>query len=310
MNNRTLALEAHHAMWATSFWLAEFPAALEHIEKGLRLYDRERDRSLAFLYGGHDPGTCCRTFFAWTHWLLGRPAQAVEASNAAVTLAEQIAHPPSMAITLTWACALRYFERDARETRSVARRLIDLAEERDLPAWRVAGTIFEGWARVQADESPLGLAQIREGLVAAKSTGTLMPIEPLYRLVLTDACVKLGQIEDGLRVIDETVAAMEVMGLRVWLSELHRLKAQLVLMRTPSDDAEADASLRQALSIARQQQALAWELPAATSLAQLLAQHGRRDEARQTLGEVYARFTEGFETANLREAAALLAKLS
>src|SRR5262249_34760780 len=134
LNDRSLLLEAHHAMWATSFWLAEFPAAMEHTEKGISLYDRQRHRSLALLYGGRDPAACGRTSSAGTQGCLGRPRQAAAPTDAAIARAEEIPPPPTMAIGLTWACALHYFERDARATRTLARRLVDLAEERDLPA--------------------------------------------------------------------------------------------------------------------------------------------------------------------------------
>jgi len=297
-------------MWATSFWLGELPAAEHHIQQGISLYDREQHRSLAFLYGGHDAGTCCRCFSAWTHWLFGRPLQAVAASEAAIALAEQIAHPPTIAIGLTWACTLLYFERNARATGHLARRLIDLAAERDLPPWRVAGTIFDGWTRAESGDGPAGIAQIREGLLAAKTTGTLMPLEPLYMLVLTDACWRLGQAEEGLRAIDEALAMMAAMGEQIWLSELHRLKGELLLMRAPSDHASAEGAFREALAIAHQQGAQAWELRAAASLGRVLGRRGRRDEARQILGDVYGRFTEGLDTANLTEARALLAELS
>ena len=151
--DRALLLEAHHAMWATSFWLGELSAAERHIEQGMSLYDREQHRSLAFFYGGHDPGACCRWFRAWTHWLFGRPVQAVTASKAAVALAEQIAHPPTIAIGLTWACALLYFERNPRATGQLARRLIDLATERDLPpgGWRERSSMGgHAWRRERA----------------------------------------------------------------------------------------------------------------------------------------------------------------
>ncbi len=309
-NDRVLLLEAHHAMWATAFWLAELSAAEHHVEQGIHLYDREQHRSLAFLYGGHDPGVCCRFFLAWTQWLFGRPVQAAATSELSIELGEQIAHPPTIAIALTWACALRYFERNARETGHVARRLIHLATERDLPAWRAAGTIFDGWTRVEAGEGPAGIELIREGLRVGKTTGTLMPLEPLYMLVLADACWKLGQVEEGLRATDETLTMMAAMGERIWLSELHRLKGEFLLMRAPSDYAAAEEAFREALTVARQQGAQAWELRAATSLGRLLGRRGQRDEARETLGDVYHRFTEGFDAANLTDARALLAELS
>ena len=137
-----------------------------------------------------------------------------------------------------------------------------------------------------------------------------MPLEPLYMLVLADACWKLGQAEEGLRATDETLAMMAAMGERIWLSELYRLKGELLLMRAPSDHAAAEGSFREALAVGRQQGAQAWELRAATSLARFLGRRDRRDEARQTLGDVYGRFTEGLDTANLTDAKALLAELS
>jgi predicted ATPase len=309
-NDRALELEAHHAMWATSFWLGELTAVQKHAERGMTLYDPEQHRSLAFLYGGHDPGVCCRWFAAWNFWLFGYSVRAHGACDDAITLAERIAHPPTIAIALAGACALWYFERNARETAHVARRLIDLAAERDLPSWRVAGTIFDGWTIAEAGEGPAGVAQIREGLLAARTTGTLLPLEPLYMLVLTDTHRKVGQAEEGLRATDEALAMMATMGVRIWLSEFYRLKGELLLMRAPSDHASAEDSFREALAVAHKQGAQAWELRAAISLGRLLGRCGRRDEARETLGGVYGRFTEGFDTANLSDARALLAELS
>jgi class 3 adenylate cyclase/predicted ATPase len=308
--DRVFLLQANHAMWATSFWLGELSVAEHHIERGLALYDREQHRSLAFLYGGHDAGTCCRSFSSWVHVLFGRPVQAAAASDSALMLAEQIAHPPTIAIVLTWLCALRYFERDTRETGHVARRLVNLATEQDLPPWRVAGTIFEGWTRVEAGEGAQGIAQIHEGLLAAKTAGPFLPLAPLYRLVLVDACWKFGQVDEGLATIDETVATMAAMGDRIWLSGLHRLKGELLLMRSSSDQVAAEGAFREALAVASHQGALAWELRAATSLGRLLVRCGRQAEARQTLADVYGRFTEGFDTATLTEAKALLEELS
>jgi adenylate cyclase len=192
----------------------------------------------------------------------------------------------------------------------MARRLIDLATERDLPPWRVAGTIFEGWSRAEAGDKIAGLAQIRDGLVAAKTTGTLMPIEPLYMMVHADACLKHNMTEDGLRAVDEALALMEAGGQRTWQSNLRRLRGELLLLHGCDSHEEIERSFRHALEIAREQRARAWELRAAASLGRLLGLQGRRDEARETLAKVFGSFTEGFETANLAEAKALLAQLS
>jgi class 3 adenylate cyclase/predicted ATPase len=309
-DDRALLLHAHHAMWATSFWLGELGAAEHHIACGTNLYDPDQHRSLAFLYGGHDAGVCCRQFSIWTQWMLGRPAKAAAEGQAALVLAEQLAHPPSLAQAFTWSCALSYFERDSRAAGQTARRLIDLSMERELPAWRVAGTIFEGWCQAEAGDWTTGIAQIREGLAAAKTTGTLMPLEPLYLMVHADACLKHNLLEDGLHAVHDALAMMEEGGQRTWQSNLYRLRGELLLLQGHASHEEAERSFRRALEIARQQRAQAWELRAATSLGRLLGQQGRRDEARETLGHIFGRFTEGFETANLTEASALLAQLS
>jgi class 3 adenylate cyclase/predicted ATPase len=309
-DDRSLLLQAHHAMWATSFWLGEFGAAEQHIASGMRLYDRDQHRSLAFLYGGHDAGVCCRQFSVWTQWTLGRSIKAAMEGRAAIFLAEQLAHPPSLAQAFTWSCALSYFERDAPAAGQMARRLIDLSTERDLPPWRVAGTIFEGWSRAEAGDTMAGIAQIREGLVAAKATGTLMPIEPLYLMVHADACLKHNLTEEGLRAVDEALALMEAGGQRTWQSNLRRLRGELLLLQGCETHEEIERSFRHALEIAREQRAQAWELRAAASLGRLLGLQGRRDEGRETLANVFGNFTEGFETANLADAKALLAQLS
>ena len=100
---RALLLQAHHARWATSFWLGEFGAAEHHIACGMSLYDRDQHRSLAFLYGGHDAGVCCRQFSVWTQWTLGRPTKAAAERQAAIALAEQLTHPPSLDQVNAWA---------------------------------------------------------------------------------------------------------------------------------------------------------------------------------------------------------------
>jgi predicted ATPase len=134
-----------------------------------------------------------------------------------------------------------------------------------------------------------------------------MPISPLYKLVLADACLKHGSAEEGLRVIDETLAGMALTGERVWHSELHRLKGELLLARSASNHEAAVTCFRQALEIARAQHARAWELRAATSLGDLLTRHDRADDARQMLGDVYSWFTERLvDTADLRDAKKVL----
>jgi transcriptional regulator with AAA-type ATPase domain/predicted ATPase len=308
-NDRALELEAHHAMWATSFWLGELSAVRHHAERGIALYDPDQHRSLAFLYGGHDPGVCCRWFTGWNSSLLGYSVQAHEACDAAIALAERVGHPPTIAIALAWVCGLHYFERNAPVTQRYAQRLIDLSKEQNLPAWGAAGTIFHGWALTDATNDA-AIDEILDGLAAAQAAGTLMPIAPLYKLALADAYRQRGAAEEGLRVIDETLAGMAVTGERVWHSEFHRLKGELLLVRSSSNHEAAETCFRQALEIARGQGARSWQMRAATSLGRLLARQNRAHSARQIVSDLYNWFTEGLETADLRDAKRLLDEVS
>jgi predicted ATPase len=137
-----------------------------------------------------------------------------------------------------------------------------------------------------------------------------MPIEPLYLMVHANACLNHRLTEEGLRAVDDALAMMEAGGQRTWRSNLHRLRDELLLLQGSASKVEAEQSFRHALEIARQQREQAWELRTAASLGRLLGLQGRREEGRDILAEVFGRFTEGFETANLREARALLAQLS
>jgi class 3 adenylate cyclase/predicted ATPase len=307
-SDRGILLQGHHAMWATSFWTGDLTAAERHIEDGLKLYDREQHRPLAFLYGGHDAGACSYYFSMWTQWLLGRPLKALAARETGMDLAEQLGHPPSLAQIMTWACGLSYLERDAAGVRRLAPRLIAYATERELAPWRVAGTIFEGWSRCQLGDARPGVEQIREGLVLAKTTGTLMPLSPLYQTLYIDACLTAGLADEALRATDETLSTIDP-ELRIWHSNLHRIRGELLLLQAPSHTAAAEACFREALAIARQQAALGWELRAAMSLARLLRGHARREEGRQALAAVYGRYAEGLQTKTLQDAKALLAEL-
>jgi class 3 adenylate cyclase len=154
-----------------------------------------------------------------------------------------------------------------------------------------------------------GASPVRSRLHAA-ATGTLLSLAPLYMLALADALLKSGQAVEGLTAVDETLASMASSGVRVFHSEFHRLRGELLLARSPSDHAEAETCFRQAVDVARHQGAHGWELRAATSLGRPLGRQGKRDEARQTLADVYDRFTEGLDTADLREAKAMLEELS
>jgi predicted ATPase len=159
-----------------------------------------------------------------------------------------------------------------------------------------------------------GIAQMRDGLAAFRATGGAVRL-PYYLTLLAEACGEAGQAADGLRLVAEALAQVEAKGERWREAELHRLRGELRLQQwdsMPGDSSvltEAEAHFHEALAIARRQQAKALELRAAMSLSRLWQRQGKRTEARQLLAEVYHWFSEGFDTADLREARELLAAL-
>lgn len=309
LDDPALLLEGHHALWPVLVWLGKADAARHHLDRGMALYDKARHRSHAFVYGGHDPGVCCRKVASWASWILGYPARGLEESVASLELARELAHPTSIIVALVWACVFRDLRREFPAVREHARALIALSTEHDASQWLAAGTIIDGAARAELGEGTAAIAQIRRGLAAYGSTGAQLFL-PYFLSLLARACSKIGQPHEGLRVIGEALESARTTGERVWEAELDRLEGELRLASDPDDVAEAMACFRRAIEIARRQAARSWELRAASSLARLLVAAGRRDEARRTLAGVYDWFTEGFDTPDLGEAKALLDDLA
>jgi len=305
LDDPALLLEGHHALWPVLVWHGSADAARRHLDQGMALYDRARHQSHAFVYGGHDPGVCCRKVASWVSWILGYPARGLEESVASLRLARDLDHPMSIIVALVWACVFRDLRREVHEIGEHARALIALSTEHEASQWLAAGTIIDGSVHAELGEGEAGIAQIRRGLAAYGSTGAHLFV-PYFLSLLARACLKLGEPREGLRVIGEALERARTTGELVWEPELLRLEGELRLAGSSEDRAGARECFRRAIDIARGQEARSWELRAALSLARLLAAEGERDEARRTLADVYTSFTEGFDTADLREASAFL----
>ncbi len=175
--------------------------------------------------------------------------------------------------------------------------------------WLAMGTMLRGWALAEQGQVEEGIAQIREGLAAWRATGSELWRSHLLTL-LAEAYGKGGQAEEGLTAVDEALAIVERTEERFYEAELHRLKGELLLQQFPDTHPEAEACFHQSIAVARRRQAKSWELRAATSLARLWQQQGKQTEARELLAPVYNWFTEGFDTADLKDAKTLLTELT
>src|SRR5439155_19439767 len=159
------------------------------------------------------------------------------------------------------------------------------------------------------EHSTTRIGQMREGLADWRATGVEIG-RPWLLALIAEVYGQVGQAKEGLAVLAEALARVDKTSERWYEAELYRLKGELLLAQTAPDEHQAETCLRRALDIARHQQAKSWELRAAMSLSRLWQRQNKREAACQLLGEIYGWFTEGFDTADLQEARALLEAVS
>jgi predicted ATPase len=299
---------AHRALGATLFFLGDPASAYTHLVQGIALYDPQQHRVHAFLYG-EDTGVVCRSHAAWTLWWLGYPDQALVQSHEAVTLAQQVAHPFSLGYALSFAAFFHQFRREVCATQGRAEATMTLATEQGFPVWMAWGSLLDGWALVQQGEAQAGIAQLHQGIMAWRAMGA-EGSRSYFLALLAEARGMLGEPEAGLAVLAEALTQVDTTGEDVYTSELYRLKGALLLQQSSDNSTEAQSCFHHALEIARSQQAKSLELRTATHLARLWQQQGKRQEAYDLLASVYHWFTEGFDTADLKDAKALLDELA
>jgi predicted ATPase len=299
---------AHEHMGETLYWRGEFRRAREHQQEVIRRYDSQEYWRLEHTEASGNPGVLTLCYLSWTLWLLGYPDQALTRSREGLALAQEFSGTYDEAFALGWGCAVLGMRGEWQAVLEQAEALIALSSEHGFPVFLGFGTFMRAAALANQGEVQEGIATMCAGREAMRHTGTALGAPQMLSL-LAEAHGKAGQIEESLAVVAEALELAKKTGERAWEAEVHRLKGELLLARSPSDQAGAEASFRQALDVARHQSAKSWELGAATSLARLWQQQGRTDEARELLAPVYSWFTEGFDTRDLKEAKALVEEL-
>ena len=204
--------------------------------------------------------------------------------------------------------ALHQFRREVHVAQEYAETAINIATEQGFPFWMAVGSLLRGWALVQQGQAQAGIEQLTQGLTAWRATGAEQ-VRSYWLALLAEAHNVIGQPETGLTVLAEALTLVDTRGERWYEPELYRLKGELLLQQNADNQAEVETCFHQAIDIARNQQAKSLELRATTSLAKLRQQQGKRQEAYDLLAPIYSWFTEGFDTADLQEAKALLEEL-
>jgi predicted ATPase len=301
-------LEAHDALGSTLFLLGEYSAARMHLEQGSFLTDSAVQQAQVLRHGVA-PGVRCLTLTASTLWCLGYPTQAVRRSQKALALSQTLAHPQSLAYAQHSVTYLHHHLRDVPAVQAQAEALLTLATAQGFPLFAGHGTIWRGWALTMQGQGEVGMALMHQGLAAVLATGQTLS-RPYQLVLLVEAAGHTGQVEEALGWLAEALTAFETNGRSDMLTDAQRLQGEFLLRQATPDTAQAEACFQQALALARCQQAKSWELRAAMSLSRLWQQQGKRVEAYELLAPVYGWFTEGFDTADLQEARALLEDLA
>jgi len=300
-------LEAHHALWATFNAMGRPAVTLTHLERGRTLYDRQQHDQQALAYGGHDAGACCHSHLGFTWWLLGYPDKALIHTQAAIGLATQLSHTLTTVITQGYGAFVYWLRADHRAATQAAEAVVTLCNEKGLPGYSLDGEVLLARAQIEQGGDADALDALHQRLVSARRTRTA-PRHTSCACLLAEAYGSAGRPDKGRDVL---ASLSQEQRETFFAPEVHRLEGELLVQADGRARGEAEQKFRYAFDLAQGRSEMSLALRAATSLAGLLAtDSGRRAEGRAILARTYERFTEGFETRDLRVAKALLEKLT
>jgi predicted ATPase len=227
VNDPSLLLEAHRALGSTLYWCGEFAEARAHSAHGITQYDRRQHHTHAFVYG-LDPGVTCLTYMGLVLWGLGYPDQAYRRGQESLTLARELAHPVSLTFALTFTAMLHQFHREAPAAQACIEADIAIATEQGFLQWIQMDTFIYGWALAEQGRMGEGVAKMRQGMAAWRAMGADLH-RPYFLALLAEARAKMGQVEEGLRLLAEAFAIVRHNGESLNEAELYRLQGQLLL---------------------------------------------------------------------------------
>jgi predicted ATPase len=302
-----LDLMAHDALAQQAFFEGDFSPAHVQCEYVTSRYDIKQHKNLADLYSQEDPGVVCASIDTVVLWLLGFPDQSLERTQTFLTLSRESGNPHSTGFGLFITGVVSQLRRDLLATQRQADDLIELSTGHDLHLLSL-GQVLKAWAMAQQTAATEHLELIKDGINLWREPGTELLV-PYCLGLLAETHQALGQIEEAQATVSEALSLVEKNSERWFESELHRLQGELILEQDSKQQTEAVKCFKQALRVAREQQARSLELRAALCLCRLWVQQGQSGEARKMLEPIFTSFTEGLKTVELRDARSLLDEL-
>jgi predicted ATPase len=300
LQDPSLAPHVHRTLGETALWRGEFAAAQrESLKCFVGAVPPPRP-----IPGVQDPLVMCGAWVAYSLWHLGYPDQALVRVDPVLERAKESPHSGDLGAALIVAAWVRLLRRETKSAREFAETALRFNAERGHGFHVALSDILLGSTLVAEEHDASGLAKVRDGTAASGATGAGI-FQPWFLTLLAAAYAQLGDPEAGLAALAEAETRLGQSGERWPEAEIHRLKGELILSMEGAAPA-AERCFRRSIEVAREQEARSPELRAATSLARLWAERGERQKAHDLLAPVYDWFTEGFDTADLRDAKALL----
>jgi tetratricopeptide (TPR) repeat protein len=297
-----LLSRAHMMYGETLHRMGEFAQAQTHYQRGLDLQPTQ-DQSSHMLIYGNDTRVLCQVLLALVQWHLGYPDQALKVGLDGLSRAQQLAHPFTLVCARYFVAVLRHLRREWNRAQEQLESLLQICQDRSFALYSAWGNMLLSRTLVEQGEPRGWVSQLERGLAAYQATRA-MAFRPHFSALLADAYGKTDRAEDGLRAVTEGLTVVDKTDERTFEGELQRLKGELLLQN--GQETEAEECLAHSLQIARGKSAKSWELRSATSLGRLWQKQGKRDKAQKLLQETYEWFTEGFDSADLIDAEALL----
>ena len=301
-------VEAHYAAGVTYSWRGAFKQARHHLEFAFEHYNTEQHEAHLALYG-QDGGPVCLCRNAMVLWYLGYPDQALAWMERALSLTEELGHPFSRIYILTWAAWLRLHRRELKEALYWNQQTLDYAAEQKFPFWAAMGTVQRGWLAIEDEQIDRGIELIKGGIDQLRQHGT--EVTQAYSVGLLGVALgRRGDLSDGMAAVDQSLEKIEASKEEWCKAELLRFMGDLTHLADPNHPDIAEAWYFKAVEAAREEEAKAWELRAATSLARLMATDGRQKQAEDLLKPITNWFQEGATTPDVEDATSLIAAMN
>jgi class 3 adenylate cyclase/predicted ATPase len=297
----------HRLMGISLIVTGDIAAGRGHLDQTIAPYDPAEHRPLATRFNV-DSRVAALSYRSVALWVLGYPEAALRDADGALKKARAIGQAATLMFALDHAPVPYTLCGNYTAAAAQTHELVALAEKKGSPVWKAGGIMNQGSVLALTGRASAAIDMLISGIAAWRATGATLWM-PLFLPRLTSAHAELGQFEEAWRCIGEAMTAVETTKEKWCEAEVHRVAGEIALKSPEPDATQAQACFERALSVARAQQAKSWELRAATSLARLWRDQGKRQEAHDLLAPIYGWFTEGFDTLDLNEAEALLDEL-